>query len=37
MVVLGIGSVLWGAISGNQKAKQEVLQKNKSNLITIVR
>lgn len=32
MVVLGIGSVLWGAISGNQKAKQEALQKNKSNL-----
>lgn len=27
MVVLGIGSVLWGAISGNQKAKQETLQK----------
>ena len=33
MVVLGIGSVLWGAISGNQKAKQEALQKNKSNLL----
>ena len=33
MVVLGIGSVLWGAISGNQKAKQEILQKNKSNLL----
>ena len=33
MVVLGIGSVLWGAISGNQKAKQETLQKNKSNLL----
>lgn len=32
MVVLGIGSVLWGTISGNQKAKQEALQKNKSNL-----
>ena len=33
MVILGIGSVLWGAISGNQKAKQEALQKNKSNLL----
>lgn len=33
MVVLGIGSVLWGAISGNQKAKLETLQKNKSNLL----
>lgn len=33
MVVLGIGSVLWGAISGNQKAKQEALQKNKANLL----
>ncbi len=33
MVVLGLGSVLWGAISGNQKAKQEALQKNKSNLL----
>lgn len=33
MVVLGVGSVLWGAISGNQKAKQEALQKNKSNLL----
>lgn len=33
MVVWGIGSVLWGAISGNQKAKQETLQKNKSNLL----
>ena len=33
MVVLGIGSVLWGAISGNQKAKQETLQKNKSNIL----
>lgn len=33
MVVLGIGSVLWGAISGNQKAKQETLQRNKSNLL----
>lgn len=33
MVVLGIGSVLWGAISGNQKAKQEVLQKNKATLL----
>lgn len=33
MVVLGIGSVLWGAISGNQKAKQETLMRNKSNLL----
>lgn len=33
MAVLGIGSVLWGAISGNQKAKQETLQRNKSNLL----
>lgn len=33
MVVLGIGSVLWGAISGNQKAKQETLQKNKATLL----
>lgn len=33
MVVLGLGSVLWGAISGNQKAKQEALQKNKANLL----
>ena len=33
MVVLGIGSVLWGAISGNQKAKQETLQKNKVTLL----
>lgn len=31
--ILGIGSVLWGVISGNQKAKQEALQKNKSNLL----
>lgn len=36
MVVLGIGSVLWGAISGNQKAKQEALQKNKSNLLKLL-
>ncbi len=33
LVVLGIGSVLWGAISGNQKAKKEALQKNKANLL----
>ena len=33
MVVLGIGSVLWGAISGNQKAKQETSQRNKSNIL----
>lgn len=33
MVVLGIGSVLWGAISGNQKARQEALQRNRSNLL----
>lgn len=33
MAVLGIGSVLWGAISGNSKAKQEKLDKNKANLL----
>ena len=33
MAVLGIGSVLWGAISGNEKARQETLQRNKSNLL----
>lgn len=33
MVVLGLSSVLWGAISGNQKAKHEALQKNKANLL----
>lgn len=33
MAVLGLGSVLWGAISGNKKAKQETLQKNKANLL----
>ena len=32
MVVLGIGTVLWGAISGNEKAKKESLQKNKTQL-----
>lgn len=32
MVVLGIGSVLWGAISGNRKAKEEALHKNKTQL-----
>lgn len=32
MVILGVGTVLWGAISGNQKAKQESLQKNKAQL-----
>ena len=36
MVVLGVGAVLWGAISGNNKAKQERLQKNKAQLITFV-
>jgi GTPase SAR1 family protein len=32
LVVLGLGAVLWGAISGNSKAKLERLQKNKSQL-----
>lgn len=36
MVVLGVGVVLWGAISGNNKAKQEKLQKNKAQLIKFV-
>lgn len=36
MVVLGIGTVLWGAISGNEKAKKESLQKNKTQLINYV-
>ncbi|MGM9853078.1 MAG: dynamin family protein [Muribaculaceae bacterium] len=32
MVVLGVGAVLWGVISGNKKAKVEKLQKNKNQL-----
>lgn len=36
MVVLGVGAVLWGAISGNSKAKQEKLQKNKAQLLKYV-
>lgn len=36
MVVLGVGVVLWGAISGNNKAKQEKLQKNKAQLVKFV-
>lgn len=36
MVVLGIGSVLWGAISGNKKAKLEAHQKNKNQLTKYV-
>lgn len=36
MVVLGVGAVLWGAISGNNKAKQDKLQKNKVQLIKFV-
>lgn len=36
MVVLGVGAVLWGAISGNNKAKQDKLQKNKAQLIKFV-
>ena len=36
MVVLGVGAVLWGAISGNNKAKQEKLQKNKTQLLKYV-
>lgn len=33
MVVLGVGAVLWGVISGNSKAKAEKLEKNKSQLL----
>ena len=33
MIVLGLGSVLWGAISGNKKAKEEALHKNKTQLV----
>lgn len=33
MVVLGVGAVLWGVISGNSKAKAEKLEKNKSQLM----
>lgn len=36
MVLLGVGSVLWGAISGNKKAKQEALQNNKKQLSKFV-
>lgn len=36
MVVLGVGAVLWGAISGNNKAKRENLQKNKAQLLKYV-
>lgn len=36
MVILGVGAVLWGAISGNNKAKQEKLQKNKEQLVKFV-
>lgn len=36
MAILGIGSVLWGAISGNNKARQEVLQNNKKQLSKFV-
>ena len=36
MVVLGVGAVLWGAISGNSKAEQEKLQKNKKQLVKFV-
>ncbi len=32
LVILGLGAVLWGAISGNSKAKLERLQKNQSQL-----
>lgn len=30
--IIGIGSVLWGAISGNKKAKQDALENNKKQL-----
>lgn len=33
MVVLGVGAVLWGVISGNSKAKAEKLEKNKAQLM----
>jgi hypothetical protein len=33
LVVLGVGAVLWGAIVGNKKAKQEKLQRNKTQLL----
>lgn len=33
MVVLGVGAVLWGVLSGHKKAKTEKLQKNKNQLI----
>lgn len=36
MVLLGVGAVLWGAISGNNKARQEKLQKNKDQLVRFV-
>ena len=32
LVVLGVGVILWGAISGSQKATQEKLKKNKTQL-----
>lgn len=32
MVVLGVGAVLWGAISGNNKARLQNLQRNKEQL-----
>lgn len=33
MVVLGVGAVLWGVISGNKKAKEQKLQQNKAALL----
>ena len=36
MTILGVGSVLWGAISGNRKAKAETLQNNKKELSRFV-
>lgn len=33
MVVLGVGAVLWGVISGNKKAKAQKLQQNKAALM----
>lgn len=36
LVILGLGAVLWGAISGNSKAKLERLQKNQAQLKNFV-
>ncbi len=36
LTLLGVGAVLWGVISGNNKARQEALQRNKTQLIRFV-